>query len=90
MTTIQVRTKDDLKKKAQAVLADLGLDMSSAINMYLVQIVQKGGIPFPILTENGMTPEAEAEILRLSEEAANSDEEYSSAQELHDSIMSEV
>lgn len=89
MTTIQIRTQEKVKKDAQIILAELGLDMSTAINMYLVQIAKQGGIPFVVLTENGMTMKAEREILNASKQARNSKETYSNAQELHDAIMAE-
>lgn len=89
MTTIQVRTSAETKKKAQAILANLGLDMSTAINMYLVQIVQKGGIPFQILTENGMTVEAEQKILAEVEDAKKNGTVYSSAEAMMNDILSE-
>ena len=34
-TNINIRTDGALKAKAQSVLADLGLDMSTAINVFL-------------------------------------------------------
>ena len=40
-TNINVRTDGELKAKAQNVLNRLGMDMSTAINIYLVQIVEK-------------------------------------------------
>jgi DNA-damage-inducible protein J len=49
MTTIQVRADSTLKKGAQKVLARLGLDLSTAINLYLVQIIKERGIPFPVV-----------------------------------------
>ena len=88
-TTVQFRTPADLKKNAKTVLESLGLDLSTAMNMYLWQIVRKGGIPFPVLTENGMTPEAEAAILRDREDAIKSRKTYRSAKELHADILSE-
>jgi DNA-damage-inducible protein J len=45
---INVRTNGELKARAQAVLNGLGMDMSSAINLYLAQIVNKNGIPFEL------------------------------------------
>jgi len=69
-TTIQVRVDSKLKRAAKKVLDGLGLDVSSAIKMYLSQIVETKGIPFrPQLTENGLTPEHEARILKASAEA---------------------
>lgn len=49
--------------------------MTTAINMFLVQVVQENGLPFSVklshnsdLTANGMTPQQEQEILQASEE----------------------
>lgn len=87
MSTIQVRTNDKTKKKAQRVLKNLGMDLSSAINLYLVQIVISESIPFPILTENGMTLAKEKELLRAIASARRSKKTYSSAREAHEAIM---
>ena len=45
---ISVRTNSELKEKAQNVLKNLGMDLSTAINVYLTQIVYRNGIPFNI------------------------------------------
>jgi len=47
-TDINIRMDSELKTKAQSVLADLGLDMSTAINVFLSQIVYRQAIPFEI------------------------------------------
>ena len=39
---------ENLKKTADTLLNELGLNMSSAINIYLKQIVRENGIPFEI------------------------------------------
>jgi DNA-damage-inducible protein J len=87
MATIQVRTDDNLKKKAQDVLKEIGLDLSSAINVYLRQIVLTGSIPFQIRTVNGFTPEQEEQMIRETEEALRSGKSYDSAEELHTDIL---
>ena len=89
MTTVQVRTNEKTKKAAQKVLKELGLDLSSAINLYLVQIVKKKGIPFQIITENGMTLETEMEILKEEREVRKNGKSYPSAKALHKAIMEE-
>ena len=38
----------DTKKKAQELLSDLGLDLSTAINIFLRQMVRENAIPFSI------------------------------------------
>lgn len=46
--TINVNVDINIKKQANAILNDLGLNMSTAINMFLVQIIKQDGIPFEI------------------------------------------
>ena len=50
MSTIptQIRSDRNIKELASALFSGLGLDMSSAVNMFLHQCVLRGGIPFSI------------------------------------------
>jgi len=57
-TNINIRTDSELKTKAQSVLADLGLDMSTAINVFLNQVVYKQSIPFEISKSSSKTKTA--------------------------------
>ena len=47
-TTLNLRVNPAVKKQAEEILAELGIPMSTAINMYLRQINMTGGIPFSI------------------------------------------
>ena len=47
-TNLNVRVDENLKKTADTLLNELGLNMSTAINIYLKQIVRENGIPFEI------------------------------------------
>lgn len=47
-TPTQVRIDSDIKKQATALFNNLGLDMSSAINLFLHQCVLRGGLPFAV------------------------------------------
>ena len=87
MTTLQIRTEEKVKKSAQKVLKALGMDLSTAINMYLMQIIIKKGIPFEIRTENGFTPAQERKLLKEAAWAKKHSKGYSSAAELHRAIM---
>lgn len=69
MPTIQVRVKKETKESARKILEELGLDMSSAVKLYLRQIVLHKGLPFRIVTENGLTLEEEGRILKAEGEA---------------------
>ena len=54
-STITVRVEDKLKKEAGDVFREVGMDMSTAITIYLKQVVRTNGIPFPVTAE---TPNA--------------------------------
>ncbi|MCM1082875.1 MAG: type II toxin-antitoxin system RelB/DinJ family antitoxin [Clostridium sp.] len=47
-TNINVRVDSALKQEAEALFGDLGLNMSSAINMFLHSAVNYNGIPFEV------------------------------------------
>ncbi len=47
--SITVRTDIQAKKDAQRILSSLGLDMSTAINIFLRQVIQEEGIPFKVV-----------------------------------------
>ncbi len=53
---INIRTDSELKAKAQDVLTDLGLDMTTAINVFLNQIVYRQAIPFEIAKPEAKYP----------------------------------
>lgn len=64
----------ETKAKAQVLLSDLGLDLSTAVNIFLKQMLYEGGIPFPITREspNKITQQA----LREAQEMRNFPEKY--------------
>jgi len=46
MTRVSIRMDEGLKKEADAILGELGLNMSAAVNIFLKQLVRQGGLPF--------------------------------------------
>ena len=48
LTNINVRVESDVKSEAQNVLTSLGLDMTTAINIFLRQTIRQRGIPFAV------------------------------------------
>lgn len=69
MSQIQIRIDEKTKKEAQSVLENIGLDLSSAIKIYLKQIILFKAIPLKLVSKNGLTIEQEKEILKASREA---------------------
>ena len=48
---MSIRMDTELKKQADAMLADMGLNLTTAMNMFLRQVVRQGKIPFEIATD---------------------------------------
>lgn len=47
-STITVRVDDSVKRQAADIFKEVGMDMSTAINVYLKQVIRSNGIPFPV------------------------------------------
>lgn len=43
---VQFRVEEEVKKEATALFEELGLDLSTALRMFLVRSIKEGGIPF--------------------------------------------
>lgn len=48
MANINIRIDEDLKKNAETLFNDLGLNMTTAISLFLKQCVLCHGIPFEL------------------------------------------
>ena len=64
----QIRINSTVKAQANDLFSSLGLDMSSAVNIFLRQCILQGGIPFRIEMPryNRETEEAIEEARRIS------------------------
>ena len=48
---INIRVDSSVKNRAQIVFSALGLDMTSAVNIFLRQAIRKNGIPFELIAD---------------------------------------
>ncbi len=60
MAQISFRMDDDLKKSAEETFRSMGMSMSTAINIFVVQTVRNGQFPFvikadPFYSESNMS-----------------------------------
>lgn len=60
----QVRIEKKLKEQATELFAQLGMDMSSAMNIFLRQCVLRGGLPFSV-----EIPQYKPEVMEAMDEA---------------------
>ena len=74
----------DVKRQAQELFSDLGLDLSTAINIFLKQSIRDEGFPFEIRRE---TPNA---VTRAAIDAALNDQDlhgpYDSVKDLMEAL----
>lgn len=59
-TNLYVRLEPELKEQAEAVLGQLGISVSNAVNIFLKQVVMQRGIPFDVKLPSAKPVEAGA------------------------------
>jgi DNA-damage-inducible protein J len=84
MTTLNVRIEEKIKVRANKALAKVGLDMSSAVKIFLHQVIVEEGLPF--------TPTSNRHIIRARwdkefEEATKTGKSYKNVHEMHRDIL---
>ena len=62
--TTSIRIDSNTKQAATELLNELGLDLSSAVNIFLKQVVLQGGLPFQV-----KYPQYKPEVIEAMEEA---------------------
>ena len=67
-TNLNIRIDENLKKQAEILFSDLGLNMSSAITVFLKSAVDYNGIPFEIKKTERNTAVSNSELLAVSKE----------------------
>lgn len=69
-TTFTVRMDSELKKQCEALYSELGMNLTTAINVFLRQSLREGGIPFEVKVEkpNKETVAAMLEAERIAKD----------------------
>ena len=67
MAQVNIRIDDNLKQQADRLFEELGLSMTTAINIFVRQTVRQGGLPFEITTKTDpFYSESNLKVLRQS------------------------
>lgn len=67
-TNFSVRMDSDIKKQCEALFGELGMNLTTAINVFLRQSLRSGGFPFDVTlnTSNAVTMAAMQEAERIT------------------------
>lgn len=88
MATITIRVDDETKKQAENLFDDLGLTLTSAINMFIKKAISVDGIPFDVVRSyNQETIQAMLEADRLAHDPNT--KRYNSFSEILEEIHQE-
>ncbi len=79
---LQIRIDAKTKKEAKEILNSIGLDLSSAIKLYLRQVINFGHLPFELREENGLTLSSRDVLKDSIKSAENSKKSFTSAKSL--------
>ena len=45
---MNIRMDKDVKEQAQRIFSQLGMDMTTAVNVFLLQVIRSNGLPFEL------------------------------------------
>ena len=82
---------NELKTQAEALLSELGMNMSSAFNIFVRQAIRTGGIPFSISLNqpNEETMEAIREVQKMKA-TPSFGKTYNNVDEMMEELLSDV
>lgn len=76
MAQVNFRVEDEVKANAEKALKEMGLNMSTAINLFLVKVAREKRIPFEINADPFYSPENIAELERRVESIKNGTDSF--------------
>ncbi len=65
-STLQIRVDSNLRRQAEDFFNGAGLDMSSAVRLFLKQVVIRRRIPFDVIAEDPFWSDANQRVLAES------------------------
>lgn len=90
-SNINIRIDSEVKAEAQSLFSQLGMDLSTAVNIFIRQAIDFGGIPFTI-QKTKYNAEAEAAFQEARDIISGKvpAKKYNSARELFDELDKEL
>lgn len=83
-TTVSLRTDKKTKEEATELFRELGMDMSTAINLFLRQSIVNNGLPFT------PTRESRESVLARAEAESREGQQFLSVEELMEDLQDDA
>ncbi|MCM1367624.1 MAG: type II toxin-antitoxin system RelB/DinJ family antitoxin [Roseburia sp.] len=84
---MSIKVDTDVRDEAKTIFGKMGLDMTTAVNMFLLAAIREKGIPFPV---TAMSQEERAEQLLAARLRAAEAQEKAGQMRSFDSFASEL
>ena len=88
--TIQVRIDPKTKREAAKIFADLGMDISTGMKVYLNKVIEIEGIPFPVQKRKFLGYPSKQAFEKERDWALKHGKRYNGAKEAIDALWSET
>ena len=91
MSNVNVRIDSNVKEKAEAVFASLGITPTAAINLFYNQVIRTNSIPFALIAEtpNETTLKAMKEVEEMEKDPSKT-RIFSSVDELMEDLKNDL
>lgn len=67
MASVNITVDDDLKKQAEIIFSELGINLTTATTIFLKQVVRYNGIPFELRVDPFYSEENQTRLLAAKE-----------------------
>ena len=85
MPTLQIQVSDELKTQADELFASLGLDVATAVRIFLTMSIERNGLPFDV--RHKPLPEDLREAVYETRNRVNLNGPFKTAREAFDAMM---
>ena len=83
-TTMNIRVDSEVKDSAKKIFSELGLDLTTAVNIFLRQSIRENGIPFDLRLD---IPNQETKkTIKEAEQGLGMSKSFKSANDLFDDL----
>jgi DNA-damage-inducible protein J len=89
-TSVNIKMDEDVRDQAKALFAKMGLDMTTAVNMFLITSIREKAIPFQVTTVSQSDDESKYEEFFAKKLRTAEEQEKAGQMRSFDTFMNEV